>query len=147
MEEAIAHGKTLPISPKMSMELCRALRGKSITAAKRLLEGVLTMKKPLKIIRFKKDLGHKKASGPARYPLNASKYMLELVNSLAANAENKGLNVEKLTITTAFANFGPRQWHPGRQRRTRMKSANVFLAAQEMEIKTKTETKPKVKAQ
>src|SRR3989344_7510004 len=109
----------------MSMEICRALRGKSIPAAKKLLEGVLTMKKPLKIVRFNKDLGHKKASGPARYPLSAAKYVLELVNSLAANAENKGLNVEKLTITTAFANFGARQWHPGRQRRTRMKSAHV----------------------
>ena len=142
-EEANVQAKALPISPKMSMELCRAIRGKSIVAAKKLLEGVLTMKKPVKIIRFNKDLGHKKGLGPARYPLNASKSMLQLVNSLQANAENKGLNPEKLTITLAIANFGPHQWHPGRQRRTRMKSAHVLLKAQETLEAKKEEKKGK----
>ena len=96
------------------------------------------MKKPLAFRRFNKDLAHKPGMGPARYPLNASKYILALLESLEANAENKGLNTEKLKISSAIANFADRKWHTGRQRRTKIKSAHVEIKAiEEKEEKQK----------
>ena len=129
--EATALGRALPISPKMSMVICSHLKGKTLTRAKALLKDVIDMKKPLSFKKFNKDLCHKPGTGPARYPLNASKHILSLLNSLQANAEHKGLNPEKIIISSAIANFAARRWHSGRQRRTRIKSAHIQLTAQE----------------
>ncbi len=135
--EAIVKGRSLPISPKMSMMICEEIRGKRLQDAKKILQNVVDMKKPLAFRRFHKDLGHKPGMGPARYPVNASVHILSLLESVQANAENKGLNTEKLKITTAIANFAERRWHMGRQRRTKIKSAHVEIKV----IEEKEETK------
>lgn len=142
--EATVLGRSLPISPKMSMAICDEIRGKKLQAAKKLLQDVVDMKKPLKLRKFHKDLGHKTGMGPARYPVSASKYVLVLLESLEANAANKGLNTEKLKISSAVANFAERRWHMGRQRRTKMKSAHVEIKAVE-DKEEKTEKKEQKK--
>ena len=112
--EASVRGTGLPISPKMSMIICEEIRGKNLQSAKKILQNVLTMKKPIALRRFHKDLGHKPGMGPARYPVNASKQILQLLESLESNAENKGLNKDKLMICVAIANYAERRWHSGR---------------------------------
>lgn len=140
--EAIAKATSLPVSTKMSCEICRSIRGKPLAKAIAHMEAVLNFKRPVEVKKFNWDLGHKPGSGPARYPVNAAKAFLDLLNLVKANAENKGFNSDKLIINFAKANFGPHRWHYGRQRRTRMKDTNIEIRVKEMEnIKTKTEKK------
>ena len=141
--QATVNGRSLPISPKMSMIICREIRGKKVQHAKHMLEHVVTLKKPLPFKKFNKDLGHKPGMGPARYPVNASKLVLQLLHSLEANAENKGLNKERLIITEAIANFADRKWHMGRQRRTKIKSSHVTISAVEEKTPEKKEAQKK----
>lgn len=129
--EATVKGSSLPISTKMSVIICEEIRGKNISTAKRILEDAIAMKKPIRFRRFNKDLSHKPGIGPARYPINTSKKILALLNTLEANAEHKGLNKEQLQITSAIANFAERRWHMGRQRRTKMKSTHIEIKAAE----------------
>ena len=144
--EAVVRGRSLPISTKMSIIICEEIRGKNIRKAKRLLEEAIAMRTPIRFRRFHKDLSHKPGMGPARYPINTSKKILALLNTLESNAENKGLNKEQLTITTAIANFAERRWHMGRQRRTKMKNTHIEIKATEEKKEAKKET-PKKEAQ
>lgn len=142
--EAIARGTSLPISTKMSCEVCRNIRGKALSKAITHMEAVLKLKRPIEVRRFNRDLGHKPGYGPARYPVKAAKAFLELLNLAKANAENKGLNSEKLVISFAKADFGPQRWHYGRQRRTKMKDTHVEIRVKEsekVEAKDKNKTK------
>lgn len=140
--EAIAKATSLPVSTKFSCEICNNIRGKSLNKAIVHMEDVIQFKRPIKIVKFNWDLGHKPGSGPARYPINTAKAFLDLLNLVKANAENKGLNSDKLIINFAKANFGPHRWHYGRQRRTRMKDTHIEIRVKEMEnIKTKSEKK------
>lgn len=139
--EAIARGRDLPISSKMSMEICDNIRYKKIDSAINLLEDVIEMKRPIIIRRFNWDLGHKPGYGPGRYPINAVKVFIQLLKLAKANAENKGLNADKLVISFAKADFGQRRGHHGRHR-GKMKSTHVEIHVKEMEI---TEKKKKAK--
>lgn len=139
--EAIARGSDLPISSKMSMEICDNIRYKKIDSAIGLLEDVIEMKRPVVIRRFNWDLGHKPGYGPGRYPINAAKVFIQLLKLAKANAENKGLNADKLVISFAKADFGQRRGHHGRHR-GKMKSTHVEIHVKEMEI---TEKKKKAK--
>lgn len=133
--EAIAKATSLPVSTKMSCEICTSIRGKPLAKAIAHMEAVIDFKRPIEVKRFNWDLGHKPGYGPARYPINTAKAFLELLNLVKANAENKGLNSEKLVVCFAKADFGPHRWHYGRQRRTRMKDTHVEIHVKEAENK------------
>lgn len=134
-DEVLARGRSLPISTKYSIEICREIRNKPLARAKRILEDVVTMRRALPIKRFTFDLGHKSGMAAASYPVAASRGVLKIIALLEANAENKGLNPEKLTITFAKADKAERRWHTGRQRPTLMKSTHIELRAREHEEK------------
>src|SRR3989338_8031009 len=93
---AEVYGKSLPISTKFSVEICNAIRNKELSRAKKILEDIISMKHALPIRRFGKDRSHKIGTGPGRYPIKASSLFLSLLNSVEANASNKGLNVNNL---------------------------------------------------
>ena len=127
--EALVKGNGLNISTKMSIMICEEIRGKKVQHAKKILEDAISMKKPIAFRRFHKHLSHKTGMGPARYPVSASKQILNLLRTLESNAENKGLNKDKLKITHAVANFAERRWHTGRQRRTKIKNTHLEIKA------------------
>src|SRR3989344_9677018 len=93
---AIVRGLDLPISAKISVEICRFIRGKTLTKAKYQLEQVLEQKIAIPYVRYHREVSHKpgKGLGPGRYPVKATKQFIQLLDSLQANAENKGLNTE-----------------------------------------------------
>lgn len=133
---ALVKAKNVPISTKFSVEICKNIKNKPITRAKTILTNVVEMKEPISFVRYIKDLCHKKGGkGPARYPIKASKQFLNLLNSLEANASDKGLDTKKLIICYASASIGNRMPHPGRQSGTASKSTHVELRAQELEEK------------
>src|SRR3989338_3258115 len=89
---ATVNAKSLGISTKISVEMCNAIRNQPIAKARRLLQDIIDMKRPLKLTRFVGDRGHKPGKLAAgRYPIDLSIIFLKLMRSLEANAETKGL--------------------------------------------------------
>ncbi len=91
-------------------------------------------------IQSQLDLHRKGKIAAGRYPQNASKKVLQLLNSVEANAQDKGLNIETLFIESIIPNKASRPWHQGRQRRTKMKRTHLEINVTEKQPKTK-ETK------
>lgn len=105
---AIASGRDLPISFKDAVEVCRAIRGLKIDDAKRLLEEIIKKKRYIPYKRFKGKVAHHKVPGwyAARQPVKAAKYILDVLKSLEANAEYKGLDTERLRLIHVAAQKG-----------------------------------------
>ncbi|HEY7588000.1 MAG TPA: 50S ribosomal protein L22 [Thermoplasmata archaeon] len=87
---ARAYGRELPIAWKKSVELARAIRGKTVEQAREYLENVATLKQPVPFKVYKRWVAHKSGYGPARYPVKAAKAFLKVLESAVANAEFTG---------------------------------------------------------
>ncbi|MDP1553086.1 MAG: 50S ribosomal protein L22 [Methanobacteriaceae archaeon] len=114
---AKAVGKSLKISPKHAVELCRELRGKKIESAKVYLEDVINMEKPVPFKRHNKKVGHRKGLQgwpTGRYPVKAATQILKVLENAEANAEYKGLDAENLKIMhiSSHRGFIVRGWTP-----------------------------------
>jgi len=105
---AKAMGYEMPISFKHAVEICRFIKGRKISEAKKILEEVIALKRPIPFKRYKKKVAHKNINGwyAGRYPQKACKYILKILKNLEANAEYKGLDVDKLVIVHAEAKMG-----------------------------------------
>lgn len=128
-------GRDLSMSTKDSIEICSFIRGKKLIRAKELLENVAKEKIPVPYKRFTEGAGHRKgrmASG--RYPFKASTEILMLLDSLEANAQQKGLNASALVIKHACAHMASRPPRYGRIRGRRAKRTHVELVAAEPEV-------------
>jgi large subunit ribosomal protein L22 len=139
---ARATGKDMPISTKHAIEISSMIRGKKVNIAVKMLEEVTKLKRAVPFKRFKRDVGHKRGNIAAgRYPLKASREILELLKSAEMNAQNKGLDNDALFISEIVANKGASQWRYGRQRRRQMKRTNLIIKVEELEKETKKEVK------
>ena len=103
---AKASGRELKISHKAAREVCRSLKGMMLNNAKVYLRDVTEKKKAVPYARYTKKLGHrhgldKKFTG--RYPTKAAEVILNVLKAAQANAENKGLDIERLRIIHASA--------------------------------------------
>jgi large subunit ribosomal protein L22 len=87
---ARAYGRDLPVAWKKSVELARQLRGKTVEKAREYLEGVIALKQPVPMRTYRRWIAHKAGTGPARYPVNAAKAFLKILESAVANAEFTG---------------------------------------------------------
>ena len=135
---ARAVGIALPISFKQSVEVCRFIKNKNVTDAKKMLKRVLEKKQAVPFSRYNFDLGHKKKIGPGRYPERTSEELIKLIEDVEANAQFKGLNTSNLVITHISAHKAGKAWHYGRQSRRKMKRTNVEIVVEE---KAKAENK------
>ncbi len=84
-------GRELAISPKKTYELCNALRGRMVEEAKKTLDAVIELRRPVKFKRYDTMVAHKKGIGPGRFPVNAAKEVLKLLEHVEANAREKQL--------------------------------------------------------
>lgn len=107
-----AIGLELPISPKKSVEICRELRGMNVEDAKRYLEEVIEMKRPVPYKRHVKGTAHKRGKKMAAggYPQKAAQAILNVIESAQHNAEYKGMNFEDMKIETIAAHRGRVYW-------------------------------------
>ncbi|MBW2993412.1 50S ribosomal protein L22 [Candidatus Woesearchaeota archaeon] len=141
------NGKSLPISTKQSIEICNFIRGKNLEKAKELLREVIKHKRAIPYKRFGGDVGHKKGKIAAgRYPENACKAILNLLEGVEANAQFKGLNTSNLIISYICPNKASRPWHYGRQRRRKMKRTHIDIIVKETAEKKVAKEKKKVGA-
>jgi len=113
---ARATGRELPISPKHSVEICRAIRGLPITSAIDLLQNVIDKKEAVPFRRYNSMVPHRrrsgfatKGAGPGRYPVKAARAILAVVESAQQNADRQIDDLgdkENLRVATAAASRG-----------------------------------------
>jgi large subunit ribosomal protein L22 len=103
---AKASGRELKVSHKAAREVCRAVRGMMLNTAKQYLRDVIAMKKAVPYARYNKKLGHRRGlvrTFAGRYPIKASEQILRVIEAAESNAENKGLDVDRLKVMHAAA--------------------------------------------
>ena len=101
-----AIGKELSVSPKHCREVCKMLVGMKVEDAKKYLEDVIELKKAVPYTRFKMFLNPKPKIGPGRFPKNAAKAILRVLQSAQSNAEYKGLEADNMRVKVAAAHRG-----------------------------------------
>jgi large subunit ribosomal protein L22 len=137
---AKAIGREIHISPKHSVELCRALRGKKLEDAKDILEDVIEKKHPIPFKKHNRGVGHRKGKGfgPGRYPVRAAKAIMKVLEAAESNAEYSGLDTEALLIKHIAANRGRviSGWMPrahGRNTAKDTETVNIEVILEEVE--------------
>ncbi|MDK2789785.1 MAG: large subunit ribosomal protein [Methanothermococcus sp.] len=106
---ANAMGRSLRISRKHSIEICRKLNGMKLDDAIAFLKRVIDLKEPVPFKRHDKDVPHRKGKlgwHAGRFPQKASEEILKVLDNAKKNAEYKGLNTEKLRIKHISSNKG-----------------------------------------
>jgi large subunit ribosomal protein L22 len=104
-----ASAREIRVSHKSAREVCRTIKGMMLAKAKQYLKDVIDKKKPVPYRRFTKKLGHRHGLEKAyagRYPIKTAKHVLKLLDGAEANAENKGLDIDRLQVIHAAASQG-----------------------------------------
>lgn len=104
---AKAMGKEMRVSPKHAMEVCGAIRGMKLAVAKEFLESVAAKRKAVPFKRHRKKLAHRRgAGGSGQFPVKAVRAISMVLKNAEANAEYKGLDLEKVRVVHASAHKG-----------------------------------------
>lgn len=117
VKTAKAIGRSLRISPKHAVEICRQIRGMQLEDAKDYLNRIIHMEEPVPFKRHNKKIAHRrgiKGWPSGRYPVKAATQMLTVLEGAEANAEYKGLDTENLKIAHISSHKGRviRGWTP-----------------------------------
>ena len=144
---AKAVSQSLPISTKISTQVCRFVKGLPVAKAKQALQDVMALKRAVPMFRYYKETAHKPNMAVGRYPIKACTQVLKVIESAEANAQFKGLSTGDLVIHHAAAQQGPTAMGQGRTgghaRRTHVE---IVLAAVKQPKKSESK-KPAPKAQ
>ncbi|HIP17668.1 MAG TPA: 50S ribosomal protein L22 [Methanothermococcus okinawensis] len=106
---ARAMGRSLRISRKHAVEICREINGMKLEDAINYLNRVIELKQVVPFKRHGKDVPHKRGKygwTAGRFPQKASREILKVLDNAKKNAEYKGLNTEKLRIKHISSNKG-----------------------------------------
>ncbi len=101
--------REIRVSHKSAREICRTIKGMMLTKAKHYLKDVVAKKKSVPYRRFTKKLGHRHGLEKAfvgRYPVKAARHVLKVLEGAEANAENKGLDIDRMRIIHASVSQG-----------------------------------------
>jgi large subunit ribosomal protein L22 len=103
---AKASGRELKVSHKAAREVAKAIKGMDIAKAKDFLREVIAKNKPVPYTRYTKKLGHKggmQKRAVGRFPIKTADAILSVLQAAQANAENKGLDVDRLKVMHSAA--------------------------------------------
>jgi len=101
-----ASGRELRISHKSAREICNTIKGMMLTEAKSFLKDVIAKRRIVPFKRFNKKAAHHRGLEKAyagKHPVKAAKEILKVLRNAENNAENKGLDAERLKIIHASA--------------------------------------------
>ncbi len=130
-------GRDMNISFKDAVAICDKLRGMELADAVSLLEAVIALERTITFRRFNKGIGHRRGLGKenvGKYPKKAAGMIVNVLRNLEANADYKGLDVDKLRIThiQALKGISRRRRKPkGRWATWRTQLVNVQAIAAE----------------
>ena len=135
---AKAYGYELHCSLKDSINLAHAIRGMKTEDARKYLEEIISMKRPLPVVFHNRKRAHQKDVGPGSFPQKAARYMLKTIVNAENNAEYKGFDVENMKISHISAYGGrilkgimPRA--QGRATDKNKKTTNIEIIIEEVE--------------
>jgi large subunit ribosomal protein L22 len=103
---AKASGREIKVSHKHAREVCKTIKGMTLKNAKSYLRDVIKKKKAVPFTRYNKKAGHRHGlvkTFCGRYPIKAAAKILNIIEGAEANAENKNLDTDRLTILHAAA--------------------------------------------
>ncbi len=104
-----ASGREVRVSHKAAREVCLTIKGMMLTKAKKYLRDVIAKKSFVPYRRHNKKAGHRhglQKAFAARYPVNTAKQVMRVLEGAEANAENRGLDTDKLRIIHAAVSKG-----------------------------------------
>jgi large subunit ribosomal protein L22 len=139
-----ASAREIRVSHKSAREVCRTIKGMMLVKAKQYLRDVIDRKRPVPYRRFTKKLGHRHGIEKAyagRYPAKTAKYVLKLLEGAEANAENKGLDIDRLQLIHAAASQGMKMKRFTQRAQGRSSPRNETLTHVEMVLQEKPEIK------
>lgn len=110
----------VPVHPKVMREVAEAIKGMKLQEARRFLRDVIAKKEAVPFRRAHGKQAHRRGLAAkwgwpiGRYPVKAARYMLKLLDNVENNAENKGLDIERLRIIAAVTHKGLvlKRWMP-----------------------------------
>jgi large subunit ribosomal protein L22 len=97
-EDAKVSGLDLQMSTKVAVDICSMIRRRHIDSAIKMIEEVITLKRPVKMNKREVPHRHGKNMMAGRYPIKAAGDFLRLLKQLKANALHNELEVEKFVI-------------------------------------------------
>jgi len=106
---AKASGRNMRCSPKHCREICNEIRGMMLDKAMDLLNEVIKEKAWIPYRRHKKKRAHHsgmKKWHTGGHPVKASRHILKVLRNAEANADNKGLDIDRLKIIHAASQKG-----------------------------------------
>ena len=135
--------RNVPVHPKVFYELLNTVRGRKLEEAIKYVERVIALKEAVPFRRYSGKQAHKRGLGakwgwPAgRYPVKAAKYLLRLLENVRNNAENQGMDTERLKIVhlaahkgVVYKRFMPRAY--GRASPKNKMTSNVEVVVEEV---------------
>jgi ribosomal protein uL22 len=135
MAKAVSH--SIPVSTKITTQVCRFVNGMTVVKAKQALLDVMALKRAVPMFVYYKETAHKPNMAVGRYPLKACKHVLAVIASAEANAQFKGLAAADLVVHHAAAQQGPTARGQGRTggfaKRTHIE---IVLAVKKQPVKT-----------
>jgi hypothetical protein len=134
--EVIARGMNMSISTKHAMAICDFIRHRKIKDVIPELEQVVKLKRA---IPMKGEIPHRHGMMSGRYPVNASKAIINLLKGLDANARASEIFEPKIIFAKPDKASSPHRRFGSR----RFKRTNILLIAKEAgeEKKEKKEAK------
>lgn len=133
-DEVFVDGKSVPVSTKYAVAICKFIKHKPIEKAIKDLEEVTKLKKA---VPMKGEIPHRKGrimSG--RFPKRAAESFIMLLKSLLGNANNH--DVDEPVISEAVANFASR---PYGRRGIKRKRTHIVIRAKSKKLNKKKEKK------
>ncbi len=91
------------VSPKKTMETCRAVKDMKAEKAIEYLDKVIKGEKHVPYTVHKKKTPHQKKGTPGGYPEKSARKVKETIQSALKNAEQEGLNTENMKIVHSAA--------------------------------------------
>ena len=99
------------VSRKHAREIAGWIKGSKISEARSMLERVVSGEAAVPFRRYNRKIGHRRGIGKfhaGRFPNKAAARFIDLINTLEANAIDRGFDVDGLRIISASA-------YPGRK--------------------------------
>lgn len=97
-----------PMSHKHAREIGAAIKGMSMESARDYLTAVINKTRAVPFRRYKEQVGHRSDPGvmAGRYPQKAAGEILKLLDGIEANAEFRGMDVDRMTIVNVTVHKG-----------------------------------------
>jgi len=112
---AKARGTHIRVHFKHCREIGHAIKGLKLSKAKSYLENVLLYKEAIPYTKYTGGIGrhaigkrYKAPGDKVSWPQKATKSFLDLLRNIESNAETKGLEMDKVTITHVNCNQAPK---------------------------------------